>query len=230
MNIEILHLIEGAKKAKGLTVIIDVFRAFTTACYVFSNGAEKIIPVGNIEIAYKLKKENPEFILMGERGGIKQPGFDYGNSPTHIEQVDFSVKTVVHTTSAGTQGIVNATYADEIITGSFVNADAVIKYILKRNPQHVSLVAMGNAGIRKNTEDSLFAEYVKNMIERGENNFTHMKQLIRQSENARKFFDSSVDWAPERDFELCMDINKFNYVLKVAFENEELVRFEKILM
>ena len=30
MNIEILQLVEGAKKARGLTVIIDVFRAFTT--------------------------------------------------------------------------------------------------------------------------------------------------------------------------------------------------------
>ena len=29
MNIKILELIDGAKKAEGLTVIIDVFRAFT---------------------------------------------------------------------------------------------------------------------------------------------------------------------------------------------------------
>ena len=31
MNIKILQLIEGAKQATGLTVIIDVFRAFTVA-------------------------------------------------------------------------------------------------------------------------------------------------------------------------------------------------------
>ncbi len=29
MNIEVLHMIDGAKKAKGMTVIIDVFRAFS---------------------------------------------------------------------------------------------------------------------------------------------------------------------------------------------------------
>ena len=33
MRVQILELIEGAKKAEGLTVIIDVFRAFTTECY-----------------------------------------------------------------------------------------------------------------------------------------------------------------------------------------------------
>ncbi len=49
MEIKILHLINGAKQAKGLAVIIDVFRAFSTACYVFGNGAKKIIPIGDIE-------------------------------------------------------------------------------------------------------------------------------------------------------------------------------------
>ena len=34
MEIRILELIEGAKKAEGLTVIIDVFRAFSLECYL----------------------------------------------------------------------------------------------------------------------------------------------------------------------------------------------------
>ena len=29
MKVQILELVEGAKKAEGLTVVIDVFRAFT---------------------------------------------------------------------------------------------------------------------------------------------------------------------------------------------------------
>ena len=46
MNIQILQLIEGAKAARGLTVIIDVFRAFSVEAYLFAQGAEMIIPVG----------------------------------------------------------------------------------------------------------------------------------------------------------------------------------------
>ena len=72
MNIRILQLIEGAQQATGLTVIIDVFRAFSTACYVFGNGVERIIPVGNLELAYQLKRQHPEYLLIGERGG--EPG------------------------------------------------------------------------------------------------------------------------------------------------------------
>lgn len=69
MDIKILQMIEGAKKATGLAVIIDVFRAFSFETYCFHLGAEKIIPVGEVETAYKLKEENPDVILAGERNG-----------------------------------------------------------------------------------------------------------------------------------------------------------------
>ena len=124
-------MLEGARKAKGLTVIIDVFRAFSTACYIYANGARKIIPVADIKFAYELKKENPNFLLLGERGGRMPEGFDFGNSPSQIEGIDFKEKTVVQTTSSGTNGIISAKNADEIITGSFVNAASIVKYIKK---------------------------------------------------------------------------------------------------
>ena len=59
MEIEILQQIDGARKAKGVTVIIDVFRAFTVEAYLASAKVSKIIPVGDINFAYKLKEENP---------------------------------------------------------------------------------------------------------------------------------------------------------------------------
>ena len=149
MKVQTYQLIEGAKEARGLTVVIDVFRAFTVACYAYANGAEDIITVGRLEDAYRIKESHPDYILSGERHGRIQPGFDYGNSPARIENVDFTGKTIIHTTSAGTQGIVNAVRADEIITGSFVNAKAVARYIGDKNPENVSLVCMGDEGVKK---------------------------------------------------------------------------------
>ena len=109
MNIQILHMVEGAKAAKGLTVIIDVFRAFTVETYLMRNNAHRIYPVGDIETAFACKKADPEnTLLCGERKGIMVEGFDFGNSPSQLEHVDLTGKTVVHTTSAGTQGIANA--------------------------------------------------------------------------------------------------------------------------
>ena len=51
MKTDIYHLLEGARQARGLTVIIDVFRAFSTACYAVGKGAGPVHPVGTIEEA-----------------------------------------------------------------------------------------------------------------------------------------------------------------------------------
>jgi 2-phosphosulfolactate phosphatase len=50
-----LSIIEGSKKARCLTVVNNVFRAFTTAAYVMANRAKRIHPVGNFEESFKLK-------------------------------------------------------------------------------------------------------------------------------------------------------------------------------
>ncbi|MFA6272168.1 MAG: 2-phosphosulfolactate phosphatase [Patescibacteria group bacterium] len=220
MKIKILELVSGAQQATGLTVIIDVFRAFSTACYVFNNGAKRIIPVGNIDNAYKIKQSNPGYILIGERKGIKPPNFDHGNSPTQIEHIDFTDMIIVQTTSAGTQGIDQAKNADEIITGSFLNAGAIVKYIISQNPKTVSLVAMGSAGIHIADEDTLCAKYIKNELEGKVNDFKRIVDHLREYKSAQKFFDDAKDWAPARDFDLCMAIDKFSFVLKMRNDIE----------
>ena len=220
MEINILQLLDGAKAATGLTVIIDVFRAFTTACYIADLGAYKIIPVGSIEIAYQLKEKNQEFILIGERNEQKPPGFDFGNSPSQLAFFNFMGKTVVHSTSSGTQGIANAMNAGEIITGSFVNSGAIIKYIRKKEPKVVSLVCMGYACEYPTDEDTMCAEYIRNELEGKPNNFEEMKQLIKSGSGARFFEEENQSWSPEADFWLCLEPDRFDFVLKVEKEGD----------
>ncbi len=228
MNIRILQLIEGVRKATCLTVVIDVFRSFSVTCYVFENGARMIIPVGDVEKAYELKQKNPDYILIGERGGRKPSGFDYGNSPTQIENVNFLGKVVIQTTTAGTKGLMNAKDADEIITGSFVNAQAVIDYIVAKNPKKVSLVCMGKAGVSMADEDTLCAEYIKDSLENKQADFQRIVSYLRNYETAKKFFDPNKVWAPERDFKLCLSINKFSFILKAKSYIDDLICLEKI--
>lgn len=220
MKIQILHLIGGAKEAVGLTVIIDVFRAFSTACYVFSNRADKIIPVGDINSAREIKKKNPEFLLIGEREGKKPEDFDFGNSPAQLENVDFTGKTVIQTTSSGTQGLVNARRAEKIITGSFVNAGAVVNYIRNEKPEEVSLVAMGESGKCRSDEDELCAEYLKNSIQNKPVDFSKIHADLRKSRSAEKFFNVDKKWAPRRDFELCLSLNQFNFILRAETSDD----------
>lgn len=165
MTIEILQMIEGAKKAEGCAVIIDVFRAFSLECYMMAGGAERVLPVGAKETACRLKEEHPDYLLAGERHGAILPGFDMGNSPAQAEKMDLEGKTIIHTTSAGTQGVANARKADIILTGSLVNAKATARYIRKENFPHVSLVCMGLEGKKPAPEDLLCAEYMKSILE-----------------------------------------------------------------
>jgi 2-phosphosulfolactate phosphatase len=220
MNIEILQLTEGAKKAKGLTVVIDVFRAFSTACYVFAAGAEKIIPVEHVEEAVNLKKTLTDAVMMGERFERKVEGFDFGNSPTHIKNQNFNGKTIILTTSSGTKGIANATLADEIIVGSFVNADAVVRYIRMKNPAEVSLVCMGYEGRYPTQEDTFFAEYIRDKLQNKETNFEKIKQTLRMGDGARLLDPANHEWSPATDFELCLDPNRFDFILKIEKGND----------
>lgn len=227
MDIQILQLLDGAKKAKGLTVIIDVFRAFSVACYAFGKGVEKIYPVGNIDLAYQMKNENPDYILIGERFEQKPVGFDFGNSPSQLLTAELAGKTMVHTTSSGTQGIVNATGAAEIITGSFVNAGAIIQYVKNKNPQTLSLVCMGYATQYPTDEDTFLAEYIRDKLENRAVDFDAMVEKLRSGAGARFFAPEKQSWAPSADFDLCLDINRFNFVLKVEKESD-LVFLKKI--
>lgn len=226
MNVKIIH---DAKQATGLTIIIDVFRAFTVEPYLIYNGVEKIIPVGDKEIAYNLKEQNREYILIGERNGIKLPGFDFGNSPSQIKNIDFSKKVVIHTTSCGTQGIVNAINASEIITGSLVNASAIVKYIKQNNFEDVSIVSMSRPNEFPSDEDELCAKYIKSMLEGNllENLEDEVENLKLTS--GKRFFDSSNEEIfPKEDFYLCVEINKFDFVLRVNKDINGMFCIEKI--
>lgn len=228
MNIQILQLLDGAKNARGLTVIIDVFRAFSLACYLFDNGAERVIPVGDIDLAYRLGEQNPDFILIGERYGKKQPGFAFGNSPDEVIKTDFTGKTIIHTTSAGTQGIANAHEADEIITASLVNADAVARYILERSPQQVSLVCMGIAGKYETDEDTLCANYIKSLLEGEATDIQAAIENLKNTSGSRFFDPANRDWAPQNDFYLCTALNRFHFVLKAEKTPDGLTHLIKI--
>lgn len=227
MDIKIFQAIEGAKKATGLTVIIDVFRAFSVEAYCFYKGAEKIIPVGDSAIAYRLKEENPDMILAGERYGKILPGFDVGNSPSQLSDIDLKGKTVIHTTSAGTQGIANAKNATEILGGSLVNAKAIAKYIKESGEEDISLVCMGYAGEYPTDEDTLCAEYIKSILEGTTMDLNAKIERLKLTDGAKFFDKAQNDVFPEQDFFMCTEYDKFDFVIRLN-KNSDLPYMEKL--
>ena len=159
--------------------------------------------------------------MIGERHGKKCEGFDFGNSPSTVRPEELKGKTILHTTSAGTQGIVNAKGASEIITGSLVNAKAVAEYIKKKNPETVSLVCMGNAGVRPAAEDELCAEYIKSLVEGVELPDFEQRIADLQKHGGEHFFDEEQQEVyPKEDFFMCVKYDKFPFVIHV--EKDEM--------
>lgn len=227
MNIQILELIEGARQATGLTVIIDVFRAMTVEAYLLHNGVARLIPIGSIDAAYAYKKSHPETLLIGERGGKICDGFDFGNSPSAIKDVDFTGKTAVHTTSAGTQGIVNATQASQILLGSFVNAKATAAYIKKKNPDNVSLVCMGLEGKESTREDTLCAEYLKSLLDGSTINLQTGFEECKKTSGAKFFDEAQKRVFPTEDFYLSLETDIFDFVMCIEKDADGMFRTVK---
>ena len=227
MQIDVLDHVAGAREARGIAVVIDVFRAFSVAAYAFDAGAARVLPVAEIEEAMALGRRFPGAVLAGERHARRLPGFDIGNSPTEVRAVGLRGKVLVHTTHAGTQGLVGATGADEVLTGAFVNISAVCRYVQRRAPERVSLVRMGHEARERCAEDDLYAECLRLMLLGQRAPLDEVRERLRDAPAAVKFFDPACDWAPRDDFDYCTDVDRFDFVLRakrVAGEPLELER------
>ena len=217
MKVNRAELLDGARGATGTVVIIDVFRAFTTAAFCISAGAREIVLLGDHERALAMKEADPSIFLTGEIDGKPIPGFDAGNSPSQIERLDLSGRRVVQRSTSGTQGVVSATRANTVLLGSFVTARATARW-LSLNADEVTLVAMGDGGTLRNEEDPACASYLEALLTGVSVDPQVLLDRLPQWGQARWPW-----WFPRRDAELASEVDRFSFALPVYRENGLLV-------
>ncbi len=223
MEVRLGSLVRDAKEAEGTVIIIDVFRAFTTAAIAFDKGARQITLVAEVGEALDLHRRGIGDLLMGEVGGARPDGFDYGNSPYEISQADLSGQTLVQSTRAGTVGVAAATKADNIYLGSFVVAEATVNAIRREYPEVVSIIAMGDQGQARSDEDEHCALYLRNLLEGRRPDPSSVASLIMQGGATQKFFDHSQPQFHPKDVELALQFNKYPFAMKITREDGLLV-------
>jgi 2-phosphosulfolactate phosphatase len=215
------------KTKEELVVVIDVLRAFTTACYVMKSNPKDYIIVPDIDSAHKLKKENSNCILMGERDGFNIPEFDYGNSPTEIKDMDFSNRTIVHTTTLGTRGVIKALgYTKEVITGSFVNARAIVNFLKKENPNVVYLFSTN--GLADNNEDVMFARYIKGCFDDKPLDMNTIRENLTKNKPGNMYLVHPRTKDSKNDFFLSLELDRFNFILKAHLGEDKLIHLKRI--
>jgi 2-phosphosulfolactate phosphatase len=142
--------------------------------------------------------------------------------------LDLQGRTLVHTTHAGTQGLVAAArVAEHVLTGALVNAAALCRHIEHLAPSRVSLVRMGVAAHDRSDADDLCAELLAARL-RGlpAPGVAEIRARLRRSAEAQKFFDPEATWAPEADFDRCTELDRFDFVLPMGPAHGFLQRLE----
>jgi 2-phosphosulfolactate phosphatase len=229
MEISIHSLLEGATRAAGTVAVIDVFRAFTTAAITLANGASRIIMVASVEEALALRDGGIGQVCMGEVYGRAPEQFDFGNSPFEVCEIDFSGKTIIQRTSAGTQGIVAAAgLAECLYASSLVTADATVCAMIAGSPDRVSLVAMGDNGRKRTDEDELCAIHLRNRLEGRPSDPEAVRRLILASGEVARFHDPARPHLHPEDVDIALDIDRYDFAIRVRIEDARPVaRMEK---
>jgi len=212
--------LENCAEARGTLIVIDVLRAFSTAAYAFSVGAESISLVSTVEEAMTLKRQHPEWLVMGEVDGLPPAGFDFGNSPTQILEQDLSGRHLIQRTGAGTQGVVHSVCAERLLVASFVVASATLRAARHSATEQLTFVLSGG---EKNEEDLACAQYLQALFEGGAPDPAPYIRRVKAAPDARKHLDPLLPEFPESDLDYCTRIDAFSFAMPVAREDGRLV-------
>ena len=227
MQIEFADFTAGARDARGVAIVIDVFRACSLIACAIAAGARRVVPVAQIEDALALKRAHPDWHVLGERYARTLPGFDGGNSPTDLLRHDLRGRTLAHTTHAGTQGLTGAVNASHVFTGALVNAEATVRAVRALQPELVTIVRMGQNALARCEEDDLCAELLAAKFAGRPFDVPGVRERLRTAPAAAKFFDPAATWAPEGDFDLCTAVDSIDVAVMMRRGADGLAALER---
>ena len=221
--------------SKSIVVVIDVLRATSSMCVAFEYGAEKIIPVAEIEEARQYRKKG--FVIAAERNGEMIDGFDFGNSPFDFMGDAVKGKSIAITTTNGTQAIQVSKNAKQVVIGSFLNLDVLCDW-LKRQEGNVICLCSGWKN-RFNLEDTLLAGAITHQLRSSGSHITSCDSAIAAEhlyllakDDLYKFLENSSHRNRlkklniGRDIEYCLTPNQTSVI--PVLQNGALVKLEEV--
>ena len=140
-------------RGEHITVVIDILRFTTSLISAFENGVKAVIPVSTLEDAERLK--NQGYPVAAERGGLRLPFADYGNSAADFKTPEIVGKTLAYSTTNGTVAMDAASANGPVAAAAFTNLNAVADWLISQN-QPVVVLCSGWKNLLSN-EDVLCA-------------------------------------------------------------------------
>lgn len=208
---EVRHLagIEGARSAKGVAIIIDTFRAFSTAAYAQAAGVGPHYLTDTFDRARDLAAQHRGAVLCGESGGVKPDDFEIGNSPAEVLANDLEGRVFIQRTSAGTRCVLAALESPSVVhPASLVVASSTAARVA--GAELVSIVACGRDGTMPVIEDDATGRLIEDLIH-GMGNQQEVAEIIAASDSAQRLRDA--DWAHPDDVALCTRVDHFTFTM-----------------
>ena len=174
---------EGAARARGVVVLIDVLRSYSTLAIILARGAEKVVLVDDVDDGLRLRDQGDVDLAIGGLRGERPSGYDFGNSPVEVHKVDLTGAKIAMRSSAGTRAVFRVREAECIYLGSFLTADATAKAVLCQtsSDRQITIVDLGFEGVIPATEDMLCSVYFQKLLEafgRGEEYITCFPSIL----------------------------------------------------
>lgn len=195
-------------------VVIDVLRAFTVEPWLFERGAKRVLTVTDRQGAMTLRdRQLPDALLAGEQGGAPIEGYDLGNSPSEVAATDLDGATVIHRTSAGTQGLARTVGSPLVLAASFVTAGATARALRAAAPARVTFVITGASLGRDGDEDFAAAELIAARLQGHDPDPAPFLARVAASDAGRLFAPDGPSWAPPADLEMACELDRFDHAL-----------------
>ena len=87
---------------------------------------------------------------------------------------------------------------------------------------------MGNNGITEADEDNLYTQELNKLLKDKEVlSQNEIKNRLRTPAGDRFFVESTQSQMPKEDFEYCLKINRFNFVIKAVKRAEDIYQLKK---
>ncbi len=117
--------VQFANRQPSVAIIVDVLRSSTTLALLFQKGIACALVFSEVADLLSQKGRFPDCLLIGERGGLKVPGFDFNNSPTEVDEAEnLSGKIVLFTSTTGAR-LLNLCHCPAVLVGCPANGSAV---------------------------------------------------------------------------------------------------------
>lgn len=144
--------------------MIDVLRWSSVVITALAHGAEGVEAFATPEDVHAraVAFARDQVLLGGERGNVALPGFDVGNSALDYTAARVQGRTVLTTTTNGTQALRAAEGAAARTVGAFVNLSATVNAVQRALAEsdgatrRVTLLCAGRSG-EEAQEDTAFA-------------------------------------------------------------------------